>query len=75
MIKEDIVELFNNFHETGQFVRCLNSTSLILIPKNTEATSIKDFRLISLMGIMYKLLAKLLARKIAKVMEKVVGEC
>ena len=37
------------------FVRSLNFTFLVLIPKNENATDIKDFRLISLVGGLYKI--------------------
>ena len=61
------------FHEHGRFVRSLNSTFLVLIPKKTGAGDLRDFRLISLVGGLYKLLAKVLANKLKKVVGKVVS--
>ena len=61
------------FHEHGRFVRSLNSTFLVLIPKNPGAEDLIDFRPISLVGGLYKLLAKVLANRLKKVVGKVVS--
>ncbi|RVW50222.1 Threonine--tRNA ligase, mitochondrial 1 [Vitis vinifera] len=55
------------------FVRSLNSTFLVLIPKKAGAEDLRDFRPISLVGGLYKLLAKVLANRLKKVMGKVVS--
>ncbi|KAL6322779.1 hypothetical protein AAG906_019048 [Vitis piasezkii] len=44
------------------------------VPKKGGAEDLKDFRLISLVGSLYKLLAKVLANRIKKVMGKVISE-
>ena len=61
------------FHEHGKFVRSLNSTLLVLIPKKAGVEYLRDFRPISLVGGLYKLLAKVLANRIKKVVGKVVS--
>ena len=61
------------FHEHGRFVRSLNSTFLVLIPKNPGAEDLRGFRPISLVGGLYKLLAKVLANRLKKVVGKVVS--
>ena len=61
------------FHEYGRFVRSLNSTFLVLIPKKVGPEDLRDFRPISLVGGLYKLLAKVLANRLKKVMGKVVS--
>ena len=61
------------FHEHGGFVRSLNSTFLVLIPKKAGAEDLRDFRSISLVGGLYKLLAKVLANRLKKVVGKVVS--
>ena len=32
-VKEDVMNFFGQFHETERFVRSLNATFLVLIPK------------------------------------------
>lgn len=63
MIKNALIDLFNGFHETGKFVRELNATFLLLIPKVVGATNIRDFRFVSLVDYIYKLIAKVFVRK------------
>ena len=65
--------LFRYFHEHGRFVRSLNSTFLVLIPKRGGVEELKDFRPISLTGSIYKLIVKVLANRLKKVMNKLVN--
>ena len=48
VVKSDIMWLFRDFHEHGNFVKSLNSTFMVLIPKRGGAEDLKDFRPISL---------------------------
>lgn len=75
VVKDDILEMFMEFHRTGKFVRSLNSTFLVLIVKKRGAIDIRDFRPISLVGCIYKLLAKVLTRRLSTVLGEVIGEC
>ena len=61
------------FHEHGRFVRSLNSIFLVLIPKKAGVEDLRDFRPISLVGGLYKLLAKVLANRLKKAVGKVVS--
>ena len=54
----------------SRFVKSLNATFLVLVPKKGDAEDLKDFRPISLVSSLYKLLAN----KIKKVMGKVISE-
>ncbi|RVX14296.1 Transposon TX1 uncharacterized 149 kDa protein [Vitis vinifera] len=72
-VKEEVMGFLKEFHEHGRFVRSLNSTFLVLIPKKAGAEDLRDFRLISLVGGLYKLLAKVLANRLKKVVGKVVS--
>jgi hypothetical protein len=65
------------FHEHCWFEKSLNATFVLLIPKKHGANEIKDFRLISLVGDMYKIIAKPFANKLSTVLGKIisVSEC
>ncbi|RVX08236.1 putative mitochondrial protein [Vitis vinifera] len=65
--------LFKEFFEYGSFAKSLNTTFLVLIPKKGGADDLGDFRPISLLGSLYKLLAKVLANRLKKVLDRVVS--
>ena len=60
---------FRDFHE---HVRSLNSTFLVLVQKKGDVEGFRDFKPISLVRGLYKLLAKVLANRLKKVVGKVV---
>ena len=67
------MRMFKEFHESGKFVKSLNNSFIVMIPKKGGAEDLKDFRPISLVGSLYKLLAKVLANKLKRVMDKLVN--
>ena len=71
-MKEEVLEMFKEFHEQNSFLKSLNNTFLVLLPKKGGVEELGDFRPISLWGGLYKLLAKVLANRIKKVIGKVV---
>ncbi|WJZ87793.1 hypothetical protein VitviT2T_007145 [Vitis vinifera] len=73
VVKEEVMELFKEFFEYGSFAKSLNTTFLVLIPKKGGADDLGDFRPISLLGSLYKLLAKVLANRLKKVLDRVVS--
>ena len=72
VVKPKILGLFRELYFHGTFQRSLNSTFLLLIPKKEGIEDLKDFRPISLVGSVYKLLAKVLANKQKLVMGEVI---
>ena len=73
-VKEDVMSFFREFHDHNKFVKSLNTTFLVLIPKKVGAEDLRDFRPISLVGSLYKWLAKVLANILKKVVGKVVSK-
>ena len=53
-IKEEIIEMFKEFYEHSSFLKSLNNTFLVLIPKKCGVEDLGDFRPISLLGGLYK---------------------
>jgi hypothetical protein len=70
VIKSDIMRVFQDFHAHSKFVKSLNATFIALIPKKHWASDLKDFRPISLVSGVYKIIAKVLANRLRKVVEK-----
>ena len=74
-VEADVMAFFGGgAHEFGKFERSLNATFISLIPKKINAVNIWDFRPISLIGSVYKLLAKVLANRLALVLHGIVSE-
>jgi hypothetical protein len=74
VIKGDLMAVFADFHERGKFVKCINSTFIALIPKVHGAKDIKDFRPISLVSGIYKIIAKVLANRMRRVINRVISK-
>jgi hypothetical protein len=73
VVRSDIMQVLNYFHEMGSFERSFNVTFLVLIPKKYDAVEVKDFRPISLVGGIYKILAKLLANRLRLVLHTIIS--
>ena len=73
-VKNEVLGFFKEFHEQGRFVKQLNATFLVLIPKKQNVEDIKDLRPISLVGGLYKILTKVLANRIKRVLDKVISK-
>ena len=67
------MSFFREFHDHNKFVKSLNTTFLVLIPKKVGAEDLRDFRPISLVGSLYKWLAKVLANILKKLVSKAQG--
>ena len=74
VVEKDVMAFFDHFHRSSVFERSLNVSFLSLIPKKNNALNIKDFRPISLMGRVYKLLSKVLANRLRRVLDKLISE-
>lgn len=55
-------------------MKSINVSFLVLVPKKGGAKDLKDFRPISLVGSIYKLLAKMLVNRLKKVVGKVISK-
>jgi hypothetical protein len=73
LMKSEVRILFDQFHGNGILPRSFLSYFVALIPKVNSHLALGDFRPISLLGCLYKLLAKVLARRLAKVMDPLVA--
>ena len=60
VVKGDIMHFFSEFHTSCVFEKSSSAIFVTLIPKNAEAVEVTDFRPISLVNSVYKILAKVL---------------
>ena len=73
-MKHDILNFMNEFHENGKLASGITSSFVTLIPKVEGPVSISEYRPISLIGSMYKILAKVLSNRLRQVISRVIGE-
>ena len=73
-VKGEVMTTFKDFFISGKFVKSLNSTFVVMVPKKEGADDFKDLRPISLMGSLYKLIEKVLANRLKKVMNQLVNK-
>ena len=73
-LKQEIMELFGNFHSQAVFEKSINAIFLSLIPKKVNVVSMRDFRPISLVGGIYKILSKVLANRLKRVILGIISE-
>ena len=72
-VKEEISDMFKEFYEQNSFLKSLNNTFLVSLPKRRGTEDLGDYKPISLLGGLYKLLAQVLANRLKKVIGKVVS--
>ncbi|MCH83420.1 LINE-1 reverse transcriptase like, partial [Trifolium medium] len=73
ILKGEIRVMFDQFHGIGKLPKSLLSYFVALIPKVSSPFGLGDFRPISLLGCLYKLIAKVLAGRLAKVMHSLIA--
>ncbi|GKB03400.1 RNA-directed DNA polymerase, eukaryota, reverse transcriptase zinc-binding domain protein, partial [Tanacetum coccineum] len=74
VIENDVFLPDNPFFTYGDILKGCNSSFIALIPKIPDANVVKDFRPISLIGSLYKIIAKILANRLVVVLGDIVNE-
>ncbi|GJU05894.1 hypothetical protein Tco_0577539 [Tanacetum coccineum] len=74
MIEDDVFGAVEYFFINGDIPNGCNSNFIALIPKIIDANMVKDFRPISLIGSLYKIIAKLLANRLVGVLSNLINE-
>nr|GFB41512.1 RNA-directed DNA polymerase, eukaryota [Tanacetum cinerariifolium] len=74
LVGSDLCDAVEHFFETGSFPNGCNSSFVALIPKITDAIFVSDFRPISLIGSVYKVVTKVLANRLALVILDLISD-
>ncbi|GAU43220.1 hypothetical protein TSUD_241100 [Trifolium subterraneum] len=74
VLRGDVMRFISEFHRNGKLTKGINSTFIVMIPKNDSPQRLNDFRPISLAGSIYKILAKVLANRLRSVIGIVISE-
>ncbi|XP_041011405.1 uncharacterized protein LOC121255193 [Juglans microcarpa x Juglans regia] len=74
IVREEVIQVLQEFYDYQKFEKSLNATFIALIPKRVGASELKDFRPISLVSGIYKIISKVLANQMSKVMDKITSK-
>ena len=74
VVERDVLAVFEEFYQYSKLEKSLNANFIALIPKKNGASNIRDFRPISLVGSVYKILAKVLANRLKEVLDQLISE-
>jgi len=72
VIGKDVVKAILYFQSTGFIPRGCNASFITLVPKKDNPSDLNEFRPISLVGCVYKILSKILANRLKKVLPSVI---
>ncbi|RVW78846.1 Transposon TX1 uncharacterized 149 kDa protein [Vitis vinifera] len=72
VIKEDLVRVFDEFHRSGIINQSTNASFIVLLPKKSMAKKISDYRPISLITSLYKIIAKVLAGRLRGILHETI---
>lgn len=70
----DFYRMISEFHSNASLARGCNASFIVLIPKKDNPVSLNDYRPISLVGCIYKVIAKLLPERLNRVLPSVISE-
>ncbi|XP_074271494.1 uncharacterized protein LOC141595428 [Silene latifolia] len=70
----DIIAVVKDFFTTGKWLKKVNTTTLTLIPKIDNPTSVLDFRPIACCNTVYKCISKVLCKRLSKIVPDIVNE-
>lgn len=74
VVQRDVMNFLNEFAVTGMVPKAVYASFITLIPKCLNPHRLEEYRPISLIGSLYKILAKVLACRLKKVLGKVISE-
>lgn len=72
-IKEEVLELMVKFHSNGKLPKAFKASFVVLIGKTKIPQRLNEFRPISLIGCMYKIIAKILAARLKGLLRGVIS--
>ncbi len=73
ILKDDILGVFNNLHSERANLNRINTSWICLIPKKGEASTARDFRPISLVNSLIKIVSKVLATRLQGILDDLIN--
>jgi hypothetical protein len=73
VLRKELMEVFIEFHQWGKFEKSLNATFITFILKRVGIVEVKDFRPISLVSGIYKIIVKILVNRMKAILENIIS--
>ncbi|XP_009775039.1 uncharacterized protein [Nicotiana sylvestris] len=71
---EEIVQAVQEFFITARMYKCINCTTITLVPKVNSPTTAREFRPIACCTVLYKIISKILSSRLQGVITSVISE-
>ncbi|KAJ0454037.1 putative RNA-directed DNA polymerase [Helianthus annuus] len=73
LVESDFVDIMDAFYVNGEISPGCGSSFIALIPKVIDPIGLKDYRPISLVGIINKVISKILANRLKRVLDSIIS--
>jgi len=70
IIKEDVGNAVKDFHAWGKWPREINASLILLIPKVDNPQHLNEYRSISLVDVVYKIVSIILSNRLKSVLDE-----
>lgn len=71
--ERNLLDLFSDFHNSRVLNTRINTTFIAMVPNNASANRVDYFRLISLVTILYKIMAKVLPKRLLALLQEMIA--
>uniref|UniRef100_A0A2N9H0H1 aminobutyraldehyde dehydrogenase n=1 Tax=Fagus sylvatica TaxID=28930 RepID=A0A2N9H0H1_FAGSY len=75
IVGDSVISAMQNFFQSGHMLKEVNSSFIVLIPKNNSPSTVNHFRPISLCNTVYKVIAKILVSRLRPLLANLVSPC
>ena len=73
LLSNDVIRAVLDFLNGGVLSDDINQTTIVLIPKTRNPQEMKEYRLISLCNVLYKICSKVLALRLRECLDEIVA--
>jgi hypothetical protein len=73
LVGEDLLQMVEDSRIKGKILGSINSTFLVLIPKQHQTQTFSDFRPISLCNLVYKIISKVISERLKPLLQRYIS--
>lgn len=72
-LKDEVIETFSKFFDHQLDMACINKANIIFVPKKEQPEDVGEFRSISIINIIHKLISKVLSNWLRPKLQKIIS--